>query len=212
MRSKKQAVQKEEEEEDEVYEVERLVDHRVVRKSGGKKIMYLIKWKNYDDDSNTWENEGNIYSQGVINEYWERIGKPREEGSRKTFKRKRPAAQKSASITTPNTRARTRSTGSESSSPSPTDSDSDDLPDTSKEAPILSHELSTNPPEGLTWSEATKVAQVYVDSTGGLIARVVWSSTEESYIATSLLRNVKPSILFQFYESNLKFEPITEEK
>jgi chromobox protein 5 len=38
-------------EEDETYEVERVVDHQVI----DDQDHYLIKWKNYSDDHNTWE-------------------------------------------------------------------------------------------------------------------------------------------------------------
>ena len=46
----------EEEEEGEVYDVEKIVAH----KRKGKKLEYLVKWVNYSDSENTWEPESHL--------------------------------------------------------------------------------------------------------------------------------------------------------
>ncbi|CAO3699328.1 unnamed protein product [Rhizopus microsporus] len=54
----------------EVYEVERLLGHRITDGS----YEYLIKWKNYSNEYNTWEKERNIFAKGLILDYWRSKG------------------------------------------------------------------------------------------------------------------------------------------
>jgi hypothetical protein len=39
------------------YEVDTILRHRVSR---GRKLEYLIRWKNYDPSDDTWEPEANL--------------------------------------------------------------------------------------------------------------------------------------------------------
>jgi len=52
--------------EDEFY-VEQILDHRIV----GKSTQYLIRWKDYDEDADTWEYVKNLDCADKLNEYWE---------------------------------------------------------------------------------------------------------------------------------------------
>ncbi|CEG81999.1 hypothetical protein RMATCC62417_16131 [Rhizopus microsporus] len=57
----------------EEYEVEKILDHKVIKR--GKKVTfkYLIKWLNYDENDNTWEREGNIFATDLIVQYWDTV-------------------------------------------------------------------------------------------------------------------------------------------
>ena len=44
------------EEGEQEYEVERIVDHRIVQNG----VLYLVKWRDWPKESNTWEPEGNL--------------------------------------------------------------------------------------------------------------------------------------------------------
>ena len=51
--------------EEEVFSVEKIVSKRVA----GGKTQYLLKWKGYDSDENTWEPEENLDCQDLLEEF-----------------------------------------------------------------------------------------------------------------------------------------------
>ena len=55
----------EEEQQDEVFSVEKIISKKVV----GGKTEYLLKWKGYDSDENTWEPEENLDCQDLLDEF-----------------------------------------------------------------------------------------------------------------------------------------------
>ncbi|KAI8366527.1 hypothetical protein BD560DRAFT_400583 [Blakeslea trispora] len=86
MKSKKQT------EDDAVYEVEKIVNHRHSTRDN-KSIDYFIKWKDYDDSNNTWEREANIYSKGLISAYWSKQPYTADAFRNKTYLKKQERQQ-----------------------------------------------------------------------------------------------------------------------
>ena len=62
-------------EESEVYEVEKILDHRSRR----GKLEYFVKWKGYSDSECSWVKESNFDTTEVIEEYWEARTMPPED-------------------------------------------------------------------------------------------------------------------------------------
>lgn len=54
--------------EEEGYEVEDIVDHKIK----GKKKYFKIRWKNYDADQDTWEPEADLSCPEIIERYLEK--------------------------------------------------------------------------------------------------------------------------------------------
>ena len=67
----------EEEQQEEVFSVEKIVSKKVV--SG--KTQYLLKWRGYDSDENTWEPEENLDCQDLLDEFNRRTAKARDEAA-----------------------------------------------------------------------------------------------------------------------------------
>ncbi len=52
-----------------VYEVEKVIDH----KGDPGSYSYLVKWKTFSEDENTWEPQESFFDTNCIQEYWKRI-------------------------------------------------------------------------------------------------------------------------------------------
>lgn len=72
------------------YIVEKILNHRYNKE---KKIEYLVKWKNYSTDENTWEPEENFDSKEIIAKYWKSTNTSKEPASRTRSLRPRSAKQ-----------------------------------------------------------------------------------------------------------------------
>ena len=55
------------------YEVEKIIDHKTEGKGHHKKQLYLIRWKGYTSDYDTWQEESTLsHAPLLIQEFWDR--------------------------------------------------------------------------------------------------------------------------------------------
>jgi len=57
------------------FQVESIIDKRMK----GKKVQYLLKWKGYSDEDNTWEHEANLNCPELIKEFEDNYKKKNNE-------------------------------------------------------------------------------------------------------------------------------------
>ncbi|KAI9016366.1 hypothetical protein CLU79DRAFT_721173 [Phycomyces nitens] len=187
------------EEAEEVYDVEALLDHRVSTKKQVRlnTVEYLIKWHNYGDDQNTWENESNIFSEALVNDYWASIGSSKEEFLKAETEKRKKRVKKSKTSSDKEPKRQKRTASEESKS-----SDS-----RKKKAKVDSFILSvTEPPKGLTWDDISVVEDIFTGESNELFSQIKWKSGQVTYCSNKLLRKHAPIPLLEYYEGHLEFQ------
>ncbi|RCI02777.1 hypothetical protein CU098_007965 [Rhizopus stolonifer] len=150
---------------DAVYEVEAIVDHRRSLRDD-KKIDYLIKWKDYDSSSNTWEREANIYSKELVDAYWSTIPYTMD-----AFRHNKHNT----------TKKRTHS-------PSPAR-----LERSQWIHQVKMSEIKAAPPLGYMWKDIEAIVNVFKTEPNIFFAEVKWPGIQvNTYIPTRIIKKYNP--------------------
>lgn len=109
------------------YEVEDIVDHKVER----KKKFYLVRWKNYGSESDTWEPEDSLSCPEIIEKYNSSLPADQKPGkkSKKAAKEEKPAAKSTS----------TKPKRAAASKPAVTDDDADEAENDFEVEDIIDH-------------------------------------------------------------------------
>jgi len=176
----------EEEGEEEDYSVEKVVDKRVGRNG---KVEYLLKWKGYGDEDNTWEPKENLDCKDLIETY----EKKRKE---KTDKKKEADKRKSG-------------TGEDSSGISSMSSDKKKEADKRKSGPggdtaSKKKKGDDDKPRGFDRTLDPERIIGATDSSGELMFLIKWKGSDEADLVPAREANVKcPQTVIKFYEDRI---------
>ncbi|KAL6074449.1 M-phase phosphoprotein 8 [Balamuthia mandrillaris] len=196
------------EEEEDIYEVERIVDKR----KKGRSVEYLIKWKGYPASANTWEKRSNLFCEELLEEFERQWGEKEKQAKKEsnTPSRRELAKQRQERLalkkqqeqqeakTAPKTRKKKRAAQKEPQQPQNAQPNKRRR---RKKAEVLE-------PVGFEYGdEVDTIFGVDVDEEG-LKFLVSWrGKTRRSFVASSVLKQLIPQRLIAWYESRLRFSP-----
>ncbi|KAH7924158.1 hypothetical protein BV22DRAFT_1013884 [Leucogyrophana mollusca] len=203
------------EEDDEEYEIEAIIDHKRSG-SGGGGFGYLVKWKGYAAEHNSWVDEkdaGN--SSELIAEYWRKLGKDKKDprkstdgpkkGRRKSTVREESPETSSVSKKLKKPRksngATQKKTTTTKKKVEPADEDDDE-----EIVPIGSMEKHMSIP---SWENIVdKIDTIERGEDGQLYVffRCKKNSDERMRERSSLCAEKFPQKMIKFYESNLRWK------
>ncbi|XP_030380555.1 heterochromatin protein 1 isoform X2 [Scaptodrosophila lebanonensis] len=181
------------EEEEEEFAVEKILDRRV-RKG---KVEYFLKWKGYADTENTWEPEGNLDCQDLIQQY-ELSRKDEEKGKEK---KERPSSS-----------AKTKESGRTSTSanaPGVKRKSEEPLSVPKSKRTEVESDSSDMIPPGCTGFDRGLEAEKILgasDNNGRLTFLIQFKGVDQAEMVPSTIANVKiPQMVIRFYEERLSW-------
>uniref|UniRef100_A0A1B6JML9 Heterochromatin protein 1 n=1 Tax=Homalodisca liturata TaxID=320908 RepID=A0A1B6JML9_9HEMI len=163
-----------EEEGEEEFSVEKVLDCRI--KNG--KTEYLLKWKGYSDEDNTWEPEENLDCPELIQEFKDsrkkRDSNKRQQDSNKEEGPKQPKKKKT---------------------------EKEDTKTQPKKKVIIEED---NRPRGFERNLEPEKVIGATDASGELMFLMKWKGTDEADLVPARQANVRcPQVVIQFYEERL---------
>ncbi|ALC38207.1 Su-var-205 [Drosophila busckii] len=180
--------------EEEEYAVEKILDRRV-RKG---KVEYFLKWKGYAETENTWEPEGNLDCQDLIQQY-ELSRKDEANTSGGTSKKERPhsSAKNKESGRTSATISVNKRKSEEPTAPG------------SKTARAEPEENGINgPTDGTGFDRGLEAEKILgaSDNNGRLTFLIQFKGVDQAEMVPSVIANVKiPQMVIRFYEERLSW-------
>lgn len=161
--------------EEEEFSVEKVLDRRM----RGGKVEYLLKWKGYSDEDNTWEPEENLDCPDLISHFEEQ-------------RKKKESAKKEEG-----TKKRKSTTGS-----------SNHEREAEKKAPPAKVKKTApeedNKPRGFDRNLEPEKVIGATDSSGELMFLMKWKNNDEADLVPARQANIKcPQVILKFYEERL---------
>ncbi|XP_041812451.1 chromobox protein homolog 1a [Chelmon rostratus] len=179
----------EEEEEEEEYVVEKVLDRRVVK----GKVEFLLKWKGFSDEDNTWEPEENLDCPDLIAEYMQKH-KEKEE-------KKKEGKRKATNETSGDSEERGTKRKKEEVS----------------KAEMLLQTKESQGEKARGFGRGLQPERIIgaTDSSGELMFLMKWKNSDEADLVPAKEANVKcPQVVISFYEERLTWHsyPTEEEE
>lgn len=184
---------KSDEEEEEEYSVEKIIDKRIVK----GKTEYFLKWKGYPDSENTWEPVSNLDCPELIQAFEDNLKKKKEE---------KPSTSKPKTPTTGATKKKKSlgATASTSSKEVKKEEEDDDIPSPKPKKMKKDIPKKEDGPRGFNRKLDPEKIIGATDSSGELMFLIKWKGTDEADLVPAKEANLKcPQTVIQFYEERL---------
>ncbi|XP_069093633.1 chromobox protein homolog 1 isoform X2 [Pleurodeles waltl] len=207
----KKKVQEVLEEEEEEYVVEKVLDRRVVK----GKVEYLLKWKGFSDEDNTWEPEENLDCPDLIAEFLQSQKSAHETDKSDSSKRKaesdselgdesKPKKKKEEPDPRKNTTEAEKLEGSKRKADSDSEIGEESKPKKKKE--------EIEKPRGFSRGLDPERIIGATDSSGELMFLMKWKDSDEADLVPAKEANLKcPQVVISFYEERLTWHSYPSE-
>ncbi|XP_069490722.1 chromobox protein homolog 1 isoform X1 [Ambystoma mexicanum] len=208
----KKKVQELLEEEEEEYVVEKVLDRRVVK----GKVEYLLKWKGFSDEDNTWEPEENLDCPDLIAEFLQSQKSAHEMDKSDISKRKADSDNELGEESKPkkkkeeepdpriNTPEAEKSEGSKRKADSDIELGEENKPKKKKE--------EAEKPRGFARALDPERIIGATDSSGELMFLMKWKDSDEADLVPAKEANLKcPQVVISFYEERLTWHSYPSE-
>lgn len=216
------------EEEEEEFSVEKVVDKRIVN----NQVEYLLKWKGYGNEENTWEPEANLDCAELI-ETFEKMRKEelkkKEEKKTSSKKKEEPPKKKTNQESSSKKKSEESNKRKSSSAVDESSKKSDDKRKSNAEEESSGKKKTADEPikkkpkkaaadesgprgfdKGL---EAERIIGATDTDSGDLMFLMKWKGSNEAELVSSKEANIKcPQVVIRFYEERLTWNTTTDEE
>ncbi|XP_073984603.1 chromobox protein homolog 1-like isoform X1 [Rhodnius prolixus] len=191
-------------EEEEEFSVEKVLDRRFTKNGG---VEYLLKWKGYSDEDNTWEPEENLDCPDLIQAYEEERRK-KDESQKQKKEGNGEVVKKDENVVVPSSTNKKRKAGATVVS----DDKKEKNANNSKTRKTETSDLE--PPTKIRgWCRGLEPEKIIgaTDASGELMFLMKWKGTEEADLVEAKDANIKcPQVVIKFYEERLTWHTNAE--
>nr|ADD24338.1 Chromobox protein homolog 1 [Lepeophtheirus salmonis] len=191
------------EEEEEEYSVEKVLDKRV-GKNG--KVEYLLKWKGYGDEDNTWEPKENLDCEDLIETFEKNRRMKKEAEKSKSGGNNSSSSGGGGGGSSTNNNNNTDSTSSSTNQAEKRKSTS------SSNEKSKSRKADDDRPRGFDRNLDPERIIGATDSSGELMFLIKWKGSDEADLVPAREANVRcPQTVIKFYEERLTWHTSNQE-
>ena len=171
------------------YSVEKVLDKRT--RYG--RVEYLLKWKGYGDEDNTWEPQAHLDCQELIETFEQERSKKEAAEKDVVNRRTRNGAKTSAEKTSAETTSAEKTSAEETSAEKTSPGNSPSKP-----------QSGTKKPKGFDQGLVPDKIISATNSSGELMFLLKWKDTDTADLVPAAEANVKcPQVVIKFYEERL---------
>uniref|UniRef100_A0A2M4BZN9 Heterochromatin protein 1 n=1 Tax=Anopheles marajoara TaxID=58244 RepID=A0A2M4BZN9_9DIPT len=184
---------------DEEFVVEKIVDRRTLK---GGKVEYLLKWKGYGSDSNTWEPRENLDCPELIKAFEQ----SREAGGKKDSGKEKAKPRRTSTTSR-------KKKGGDSDADNGAASDDDDRDDTGSTKSSGKGKPSVDAEEVSGFEKGYIPEKILgaTEANGKLLFLVQWKDKDKAQLVKSEeARKHCPQLVIDFYEDRLIWQPLNE--
>nr|ACO11832.1 Chromobox protein homolog 1 [Lepeophtheirus salmonis] len=189
------------EEEEEEYSVEKVLDKRV-GKNG--KVEYLLKWKGYGDEDNTWEPKENLDCEDLIETFEKNRRMKKEAEKSKSGGNNSSSSGGGGSSTNNNNNTDSTSSSTNQAEKRKSTSSSNEKSESRK--------ADDDRPRGFDRNLDPERIIGATDSSGELMFLIKWKGSDEADLVPAREANVRcPQTVIKFYEERLTWHTPNQE-